>query len=446
MSFPASLPITVATFLEAINSQTSNQFHTLFSSNGIIIDEGKTFKGHASIQNFCTTAFISHSASVLFKSVTQVDQHTIVRVTMSGDFVQDYGITEPFTLYFNFHLPSSTNLISSLLITPWDSSLPTMTVVYVDKGSLSAPISAIKIAPRLQPKSQEGWVRVKMLAAGLNYHDIFTMRGLGMRTPKFPLILGCEGTGILDDGTEVMLYPCMGSPDFKGDETLDPERHVLSEQIDGTLAEYVNVPARNVVQKPAGMGITEAAVLGIAWLTAYRMLFSKSGLRAGQIMLVQGSSGGVTTALIQLGSKAGMRVWCTGRTTEKRELGLRLGAEKAFAAGEVLEEKVDAVFDTSGEGTWEHSLNSVKVGGVVVTCGGHSGSSIPMNVERVFVEQLTIRGSYLGTLQEFKDLISFVVAKGIVPHVGLVLPLSEANVGFYKMIEGNTAGKVVVTM
>jgi D-arabinose 1-dehydrogenase-like Zn-dependent alcohol dehydrogenase len=111
-----------------------------------------------------------------------------------------------------------------------------------------------------------------------------------------------------------------------------------------------------------------------------------------------------------------------------------------------LQEKVDAVFDTSGEVTWEHSVNSVKAGGTVVTCGGHSGSSIPLNVQKVFVEQLNIRGSYLGTLQEFKDLISFVVAKAIVPHVGHVLPLREADVGFRAMLEGKTAGKIVVTL
>jgi NADPH:quinone reductase-like Zn-dependent oxidoreductase len=163
-------------------------------------------------------------------------------------------------------------------------------------------------------------------------------------------------------------------------------------------------------------------------------------------MLVQGSSRGVTTALIQLGSAAGMRVWCTGRTKEKKELGLKLGAARAFESDEDLPEKVDAVFDTSGEGTWAHSIDSVKAGGSVVTCGGHSGGSIPIEVEKVFVEQLNIRGSYLGTLQEFKDLISFVVEKGIVPHVGRVLPLREADVGFRAMIDGKTAGKIFVTI
>ncbi|PMD44828.1 NAD(P)-binding protein [Hyaloscypha variabilis F] len=444
MTFPTSLPTKITAALEAINNRDSNRFYTSFSSNATIIDEGKTLKGHASIKDFCNKAFISHSASIIFENVIQVKDHTIVQVTMDGDFVADYGITEPFTLYFNFHLQDAS--ITSLLITPWDSSKLTMTAVYVDKANIDNPISTIKIAPRLQPIPQEGWVKVKMLVVGLNYHDIFTMRGLGMRAPKFPLILGCEGAGVLEDGTEVLLYPAMGNPDFNGEETLDPDRHVLSEQVNGTMAEYVVVPQRNVVPKPKELATVSAAVLGIAWLTAYRMLFTKSGLRAGQTMLVQGSSGGVTTALVQLGSAAGMRVWCMGRTQEKRELGLKLGAERAFESGEKLPEKVDAVFDTSGELTWAHSIDSVKAGGSVVTCGSHSGGSIPMEFEKVFVEQLNIRGSYLGTLQEFKDLISFVMEKSIVPHVGRVLPLSEVDVGFQAMIDGKTAGKIVVTI
>jgi NADPH:quinone reductase-like Zn-dependent oxidoreductase len=265
-----------------------------------------------------------------------------------------------------------------------------------------------------------------------------------MHPLKFPLILGCEGTGVLEDGTPVLIYPCMGSPDFKGDETLDPARHVFSELANGTLAEYVNIPKRNIVPRPKELNVESAAVLGIAWLTAYRMLFTKSGLRAGQKMLVQGSSGGVTSALIQLGSAAGIRVWCTGRSAEKRELGLKLGAEQVFESGAELPERVDAVFDTSGEVTWEHSMNAVKTGGTIVTCGAHSGRAVPVDVSRVFVEQIDIRGSYLGTLEEFKDLISFIVAKLIKPHIGLVLPIEQTGVGFQKMVSGQTAGKIVV--
>ncbi|TVY50695.1 putative zinc-type alcohol dehydrogenase-like protein YogA [Lachnellula cervina] len=169
--------------------------------------------------------------------------------------------------------------------------------------------------------------------------------------PKFPLILGCEGAGVLEDSTHVLLYPAMGDSDFESDEMLDSKRNIFSEQTNGTLAEYVIAPRRNVVHRPQELSAVDASVLGVAWPTAYRMRFTKSGLRAGQTMLVQGSSGCVTTALIQLGSAAGMRVWCTGRSPKKRELGLRLGAKKAFTSGKQIPEKANVVFETSGEVT-----------------------------------------------------------------------------------------------
>jgi D-arabinose 1-dehydrogenase-like Zn-dependent alcohol dehydrogenase len=124
-------------------------------------------------------------------------------------------------------------------------------------------------------------------------------------------------------------------------------------------------------------------------------------------------------------------------------LGLRLGAEKAFTSGEELPEKADAVFDTSGEVTWPHSMASVKTGGTVVTGGGHSGRTAPTELMSIVINKLNIKGSYLGTLEEFRDLISFVVAKGIKPHVGLVLPMEEADVGFRRMIDGQTEGRLL---
>ncbi|KUJ17964.1 NAD(P)-binding protein [Mollisia scopiformis] len=438
------VPEPIAACLTAINQKSSSAFITPFTQDAILIDEGRTDKGRDAIQAWCEKALLSHNATIkIQQTITQQDR-TIVKVIMDGDFVEDYGITEPFTLYFSFQIKD--NKIHHLLITPWDSSRPSMKAVYLDRANANDPISTVKIAPRPQQDPPEGWVRVKIQAVGLNYHDIFTMKGHGMHPLTFPLILGCEGTGTLAEGTPVLLYPCMGSPDFKGDETLDRTRNVFSELTNGTLAEYVNVPERNIVVRPKELEVESAAVLGIAWLAAYRMLVTKSGLRAGQTMLVQGSSGGVSSALIQLGAAAGMRVLCTGRTAAKRELGLKLGAEKAFEAGQELPEKVDAAFDTSGEVTWEHSMNSVKTGGTIVTCGGHGGRTIPVDVSRVFVEQINIRGSYLGTLQEFRYLIDFVVAKSIKPHIGLVVSMDEAEVGFRKMLNGETAGKIVVRM
>lgn len=321
----------------------------------------------------------------------------------------------------------------------------TMTAVYVSGADTENPLSVLKIGPLPVPPIPEGYVRVKMAAAGMNYHDIFSLTGIALTVPTYPRILGCEGAGYLDDGTPVILYPLLGDPEYFGDETINPKRDVFSESADGTFAEYVVVPRRNTLPRPAELDDISASVLGAAWLTAYRMIFTKSGLKPGQIMLVQGSSGGVATALIQLGSAAGMRVWVTGRTEEKRNLGLELGAERAFAPGAELPSKVDSVFDLAGEATWAHSMASVKMGGSVVTCGVHAGASVSVELHQVFVNQVSIQGAFLGSFQEFKDLIQYVVGKRISPKIGKIVAVSNAHDAFEAMYEGRTDGKIVVT-
>jgi NADPH:quinone reductase-like Zn-dependent oxidoreductase len=250
---------------------------------------------------------------------------------------------------------------------------------------------------------------------------------VGIKPEQFPMILGCDGAGVLPDGSEVVLYPVVTSPDWVGDETLDPHRTLLTEQLQGSFADTVVVPARNVLPKPESLSFAEAACMGTAWLTAYRMLFVKSGLRPGQTMLVQGASGGVSTALVQLGRAAGMRVWVTGRTAAKRALAEELGAHQTFESGARLPERVDAVFETVGKATWSHSAKSLKPGGIIVCL------------------QLRMVGSTMGTRDELRDLLSFLDVTGVRPQIGAELPLSDAEQGFRAMLNGDTAGKIVFT-
>lgn len=161
------------------------------------------------------------------------------------------------------------------------------------------------------------------------------------------------------------------------------------------------------------------------------------------------SNAGVTTALIQLGSAAGFRVWATGRTEDKRALADRLGAERTFEPLEKLPCLVDAAFDTSGAKTISHSLASVKPGGTVVSCGIHSEASsteVSIDLLNLFANQITLTGVYTGTRDEFVDLMSFVAAKGIKPYIGKVLPLERAHEGLKDIWEGQTGGKTVITL
>lgn len=208
-----------------------------------------------------------------------------------------------------------------------------MFAVYASEPSPDDPLASLVVGERPAPVPQPGWVPVTVAAASLNMHDVWTLRGVGIAPDRFPMILGCDGAGILADGTEVVIHSIVNAPDWRGDETLDPQRTLLTEKHQGTFADAVMVPEGNAVAKPPGLSTVHAAVMGTAWLTAYRMLFVKSGLRPGQRMLVQGASGGVSTALIQLGRAAGMTVWVTGRTEEKRALAERLGAHEVFESG-----------------------------------------------------------------------------------------------------------------
>ncbi|KAK7893884.1 hypothetical protein LTR67_006585 [Exophiala xenobiotica] len=347
---------------------------------------------------------------------------------MDTDFSEGFGIHEPFDLYLLATVEK--DKIKYLEMGDVDPRKPTIRTVYAASGNSIDPLSSIRINRRNLSGPKEGWVRVKMQAVGLNFHDILTLRGIGLHEIRYPMILGNEGAGILEDGTEVAVYPNLGDADFKGDETLDPKRHVLGE----------------VVQ---GLDAKDASVMGIAWLTAYRMMFKQASLRPGQTVLVQGSSGGVTTALIQLGSVAGFRVWATGRTEAKRALATRLGAERTFEPLAKFPYLVDATFDTSGAATISHSSASVKPGGTVVSCGIHSeGGSTDVKIDllHILANQIILTGVYTGTREEFVDLLNFVVLKGIKPHIGKVLPLERADEGLKDIWEGKTGGKIVVTI
>ena len=242
------------------------------------------------------------------------------------------------------------------------------------------------------------------------------------------------------------MHAVVPSDGWQGDETLDPRRTLLSELHDGTLATKVAVPRANLVPKPAELSWEQAACLPTAWLTAYRMLFTNAGVQPGGTVLVQGAAGGVATALVQLGSAAGLRVWVTSRDEAKGEQAVALGADRAFASGERLPDRVDAVMETVGAATWSHSVNSLRPGGTIVISGATSGDA-PAKAEltKIFFKQLRVVGSTMGTRDELQRLASFVVASGIEPLIDSVVPLARAREGFARMVDGQVTGKVVFT-
>ena len=321
-----------------------------------------------------------------------------------------------------------------------------MLAAFATAPNPSDPLAALEVGPRPEPEARDGWTTVSVRAASLNHHDVFTLRGVGIPADRFPMILGCDAAGVDADGREVIVHAVIPTPGWSGDETLDPKRTLLSELHQGTLAEQVLVPARNVVPKPAELSFEEAACLSTAWLTAYRMLFVKSGVTPGGTILVQGASGGVATALIALGSAAGYRMWVTGRTEAKRAAALALGADAVFEPGARLPRRVDAVMESVGEATWAHSMKSLAPGGTLVICGSTSGPNPPADLGRLFFLQLNVVGSTMGTRAELESLLSMLVATGVRPAIDATLPLDRAADGLARLVEGETAGKVVLTV
>lgn len=313
--------------------------------------------------------------------------------------------------------------------------------------SATDPLAGLHVGELDEPQTPEDWVSVDVVAAALNHHDLWSLKGVGLPAERLPMILGCDAVGHDAQGNEVIVYPVVSSPGWGADVTMDPKRSLLSEIYPGTLAERVRIPAGNLVPKPKGLSWEQAACLPTAWLTAYRMLFTNASVSPGDTILVQGAGGGVATAAIQLGAAAGLRVFATSRDGAKRELARELGAIEVFESGARLPERVDAVIETVGAATWSHSVNALRPGGTIVLSGATSGDA-PAKAEltKIFFKQLRVVGSTMGSRAELERLASFVAEAGIEPAIDSVLPLDRAREGFERMLHEDVFGKVVFTL
>lgn len=321
-----------------------------------------------------------------------------------------------------------------------------MRAVVVETQSTSDPAggAAVRDIPPTDPPA--GWVRVRVEAASLNHHDLWSLRGVGLPSESLPMVLGTDATGVLDDGTAVIVHGVISDPGWHGDETLDPRRSLLSERHPGTLAQEVWVPARNTLPRHPDLSAEDAACLPTAYLTAYRLLFTMADLRPGQTVLVQGSGGGVATASILLARAAGLRVWVTAREEARGAAAVALGAHRAFAAGERLPEQVDAVVETVGETTWSHSLRSLRPGGVVAVAGATTGGAPSADLSRLFFRGLRVVGSTMGTWSELERLQSLLVTTGVRPLVDRVVGLDDVPDALRDLDRGRVRGKVVVRL
>jgi NADPH:quinone reductase-like Zn-dependent oxidoreductase len=318
--------------------------------------------------------------------------------------------------------------------------------VYAESLHPEDPLAGLRTGERPEPEVPEGWTTVEVRAAALNHHDLWSLRGVGLRPEALPMILGCDAAGVDADGREVVVHAVITDAALRADdETLDPGRSLLSERHPGTFADVVAVPRRNLVPKPAALSWTAAACLPTAWLTAYRMLFSCAGVSPGDTVLVQGAGGGVATALVVLGHAAGLRVWVTSRDEARGARAVGLGAAGSFRAGARLPERVDAVMETVGAPTWEHSLKALRPGGTIVVTGATGGAEVTTDLRRVFFRGIRVVGSTMGTRDELARLVALCETTGVRPVIDSILPLADAAEGFRRLAAGEVFGKVVFT-
>ncbi len=315
-------------------------------------------------------------------------------------------------------------------------------------------------------------VRLAMRAAALNHLDLFVVRGLPMRY-RFPHVLGSDGAGVVVEtgrdvgsvaiGDRVMIHPGVwdGTCEFcrRGEHSLCVDLHVLGEHLPGTMAEYVDVPARNVVAIPdldPPLSWPEAAAFTLVTLTAWRMLTTRARLRAGETVLVWGVGGGVALAAMRIAHWLGAHTIVTSSSDAKLERARELGAdvtlnharEDVAASVRKLTAKrgVDVVVDNVGEATWEASLRALAKGGRLVTCGGTTGPHVVSDVRRLFWNQYDVLGSTLGSASEYGALVDVLARGELRPVVDRTFPLERGREALEYLRKGDHFGKVVLTI
>ena len=313
-------------------------------------------------------------------------------------------------------------------------------------------------------------VRIRMHAAALNHLDLFLVRGLPGVTITPPWILGADGTGVVESvgdavhsvaiGDAVVINPGISDRTcdycLAGEQPLCPRFCLLGEHMPGTMAEYVVVPATNVLRIPATIDVARAAAFTLATLTAYRMLVTRARLEPGERVLVWGIGGGVAIACLQIAKLIGAHVTVTSGSDEKLARARTLGADDTINhhgidVGREMRARtgkkgVDVVVDSVGEATWSQSLGALGRGGRLVTCGGTSGPMVTTDVRKLFWNQWSILGSTMGNDAEFAAVVAMLAAGQLAPPIDRVFPLSEGRAAFERLDAGAQFGKVVLSI
>ena len=299
------------------------------------------------------------------------------------------------------------------------------------------------------PIASEGEVVVNLKAAALNHRDLFIQKGLYAGI-IYPMVIGSDGAGVLESGKEVIICPSLfwgDNPNYQG-----KNHQILGLPTYGTFAEKIKIPAEYVFSKPKHLSFEQAAAIPLAGLTAYRALFTKCKIKAGDRVLISGIGGGVALFAFQFALSAGCEVWVTSGSEEKIAKAVAMGAKggvnyKTESWGKEFNKTTggfDAIIDgAAGSGAGE-LVKVCKSGARICFYGGTAGALSGVSPQILFYKQIIILGSTMGTTEEFKKMLLLINKHKIIPVIDEVFNLKDGNAALLRMDAGQQFGKLVL--
>lgn len=317
------------------------------------------------------------------------------------------------------------------------------------------------------PEPGPGQVTIAIRRAALNHLDLFVLHGLPGLPPSLPHVGGADGAGTIvalgagvegwREGDEVVANPGLwcGRCEFcaGGEESMCVRYGILGEHAQGTFAEYLVVPAQSLARRPGHLSWEEAAAFPLVFLTAWRMLVTRGGLKSGESVLIHGIGGGLAQAALTIASHLGARTFVTSSSAEKLERASAMGAthtilSQSDVAKEIraLTEKrgVDVVIESTGAATWLTSLKCAAKGGRIVTCGATTGPNPAEEIRLIFWNQLSILGSTMGSQRDWQQMVDAVNRLRLRPVVDSVYSIEKGREAYRRLAEGSQFGKVVL--
>ncbi|GAA3525252.1 zinc-binding dehydrogenase [Amycolatopsis ultiminotia] len=328
----------------------------------------------------------------------------------------------------------------------------------------------VEIVEVRTPEPRVGEVLVRLRAAGLNRADITIREGRFAEAPT-PIVLGVEGAGevaALGDGVSgftvgdrVVINPMVVCDECEactsGRDSECPRLQVVGEHFDGTYAEYIALPARNIIAAPEGLGHDVLAAGIVAYMTAWHMLKTKAQLQAGETVLVVGAGSGVASAAVQVAKALGATVLATTGTERKEEQVRALGADEVinYRAEPDFSEAVrrltggtgvDVVHETVGRATVQQSIRSARHGGRLVGMGSHTGSVAEVDLWSIYRREITLIGCHTSNRGEIAEFLPLLASGALHPVVDSVFPLEKAADAQLRLDAPERFGKVVLSI